>query len=232
MRENQELMRIHVEAEFTLDATGRMHSVNVPGGAAAPRFFLGRTAQGNQWWFRHDLNGDLVLALEALCMDEPVGEDIALPTHGPSPYQRLLAEHVPIKKVWTGPAYHFPAGAPIAEETVIITDQNADLLRPYFADWLGDVGESQPFVALLQGGAAVSLCASVRITQEADEAGVETHPDFRGHGFAGRVAASWAHAVRQLGRVPLYSTSWQNTASQAVAKKLGLVQFGADLHIT
>jgi hypothetical protein len=35
-----------------------------------------------------------------------------------------------------------------------------------------------------------------------------------------------------MGRTPLYSTSWENEASLALAKKLGLPQYGVDLHIT
>ena len=224
-------MRIHLEALFTLDATGRMRGVNEPDGAVAPRFFLGCTSHGNQWWFRHDLDDALVHALEALCAREPVGQDMSLPRHGSSPYRHLLEDHAPIENVWSGPAYHFPVSMPLDAETVLVTEENADVLRPHFEDWLGDVRACRPLAALLQGGLAVSLCASVRITHEADEAGVDTHPDFRGRGLAGRVVASWANAVRRLGRVPIYSTSWQNTASQAVANKLGLVQFGADLHI-
>ncbi|MDQ3856704.1 MAG: GNAT family N-acetyltransferase, partial [Chloroflexota bacterium] len=33
------------------------------------------------------------------------------------------------------------------------------------------------------------------------------------------------------GKVPLYSTSWDNSASQAVARKLGLVQYATDLSL-
>ena len=78
----------------------------------------------------------------------------------------------------------------------------------------------------------MSLCTSVRTTDQADEAGVETHPDFQGRGHAAEATATWADAVRKLGRTPLYSTSWANAASLSVAAKLGLVQFGSDLHIT
>jgi len=66
----------------------------------------------------------------------------------------------------------------------------------------------------------------------AHEAGVETLPEFRGNGFAKEVTAGWARAVDALGAIPMYSTSWQNTASQAVAKKLGLICYGAEFHIT
>jgi len=31
---------------------------------------------------------------------------------------------------------------------------------------------------------------------------------------------------------PVYSTSWENAASQAVARKLGLTMYAADFHIT
>jgi len=72
----------------------------------------------------------------------------------------------------------------------------------------------------------------VRVTPVAYEVGVETAPEFRGRGYAAPVVAAWARVVREAGRIPLYSTSWENTASQAVARKLGLVQYGSDLHLT
>jgi predicted GNAT family acetyltransferase len=62
----------------------------------------------------------------------------------------------------------------------------------------------------------------------AAEAGVETDAAFRGLGFAARVTAAWALAIRASGRIPLYSTSWSNTASLAVARKLGLTQYATD----
>ena len=39
--------------------------------------------------------------------------------------------------------------------------------------------------------------------------------------------AGWALAVRASGRTPLYSTSWSNDASLAVARKLGLVAYAS-----
>ena len=77
----------------------------------------------------------------------------------------------------------------------------------------------------------MSVCRSVRITPEAHEAGVETLPDFRGKGYAKDVAAQWAQRVRAVGAIPLYSTSWENNASQAVARKLRLECYGADFQV-
>ena len=78
----------------------------------------------------------------------------------------------------------------------------------------------------------MSVCRSVRITPAAHEAGVETLPAFRGRGYAPDVVAGWARVVQSLGAMPFYSTSWENTASQAVAKKLHLVPYGTDFHVT
>jgi predicted GNAT family acetyltransferase len=63
------------------------------------------------------------------------------------------------------------------------------------------------------------------------EGGVETLPSHRGRGLAAEVVAAWAAAVRADGRIPLYSTSFGNRASQAVARKPGLIRYGTDLHL-
>ena len=231
-RGDRELMRAHVAALFTTDAAGRLLAVNEPGGGAAPRFFLGRTSEGVECWFGHDLDGSLVQALETALLEEREEPGLDKPRDGPTVFERLLSESAPIQNVWAGPAYRFSKRASPSGTTVLVTEENAAVLRPYFEDWLGDVQGCQPFAAVLQNGKAVSLCASVRTTGQADEAGVETHPEFRGRGHAAEATAKWADAVRKMGRTPLYSTSWANAASLSVATKLGLVQFGSDLHIT
>jgi GNAT superfamily N-acetyltransferase len=221
-----------VETAFTVDDDGRLHRVNEPRGGAAPRFFIGQTPEGNRWWFRHDLDVDLVRVLEARCQEEPVVRDVSGPSLRPDPYADLLAKHAPVAKVWTGPTYWVQADVGPPADAVLIKEDERALLEPYCAEWLDDVGECQPFATLLRDGHAVSLCATVRTGLTAHEAGVETHPTFRGRGYAAQVVAAWARAVRDLGRMPLYSTSWENTASLAVARTLGLIQYGATLHIT
>jgi RimJ/RimL family protein N-acetyltransferase len=96
---------------------------------------------------------------------------------------------------------------------------------------MADVSVEQPFVAITQKNRAVSVCRSVRITTEAHEAGLETLPEFRGKGFAAEVTAEWARRVCAIDAMPLYSTSWENKASQAVARKLRLRCYGNDFEI-
>jgi predicted GNAT family acetyltransferase len=79
----------------------------------------------------------------------------------------------------------------------------------------------------LVNGQAASLCGCARRTDEAAEASLETAEPFRGQGLAAQVTAAWAAAVRASGRIPLYSTSWENLASLAVARKLKLSVYAA-----
>ena len=226
-------MAVHVRALFTHDARSRLLLVNEPGGETpAPRLFLGRTRAGNLWRFRADLPETLVGELGALCADEPADiEPHSAPRHTEA-YVRLLDSQAPVRKQRAGPAYHFTEYPEPSRPLLAITEANAELLRGGFEELVAEPPAYQPFVALLEEGRAVSVCRSVRITSAAHEAGVETLPEFRGKGYAKDVVAGWARLVRSMGSIPLYSTSWENTASQALAKKLRLVAYGADFHLT
>ncbi|HEV2860595.1 MAG TPA: GNAT family N-acetyltransferase [Pyrinomonadaceae bacterium] len=228
------LMEVHVGALFTHDAGSRMLSVNEPDGAvaSAPRLFLGRTRAGNVWRFRADLPENLARELDSLCADEPpLTAEFGGPPRHARTYVRLLEEHAPVERMSAGPAYHFPENVAPSRRAVALTEKDAESLRGGFEELVAELPAWQPFVALVEDGRAVSVCRSVRITPEAHEAGVETLPDFRGRGYAKDVAAEWARRVRTIGAVPLYSTSWENHASQAVARKLRLECYGADFHV-
>jgi RimJ/RimL family protein N-acetyltransferase len=230
---DQELMAMHVRALFTHDANARLLSVNEPGGGVpAPRLFLGRTREGNLWRFRADLPDLLIQELEALCVDEPVDKDFHSTPRHVAAYVRLLETHAPMHTLWMGPAYHFTEYLEPSRPLLALTETNAEWLRGGFEELIAELPAWQPFVAIIEESRAVSVCRSVRITPAAHEAGVETLPEFRGRGYAKDVVAGWARVVQSLGVIPLYSTSWENTASQAVAKKLHLVPYGADFQVT
>jgi RimJ/RimL family protein N-acetyltransferase len=230
--DHRELMRLHVETLFTMDGAGRLVAVNVPSGAPAPRFFMGRTRLGTVWSRRHDLATEVVAELESLVATMPPSLDVEDPLEPAvsAPFTDLLATGSPLD-IWAGPAYCFPPSRESADLAVRVTLENRAMLERYLPAWLPEVADGVPMTAVVEHGAAVALCSSVRIGARAHEAGVETHPDFRGRGFAAPVVAAWADAVRELDRIPLYSTSWGNAASRAVARKLGLIQYGSDLEI-
>jgi GNAT superfamily N-acetyltransferase len=232
MIDHRKLMELHVEALFTHDADAQLVAVNEPRGAAAPRFFLGRTKDGTVRRYRHDVDPDVRRQLEAASGDDALPSGALDSPLDASRYEDILARVAPVQRSWTGPAFSFPQELPKTIDPVQITAPNTQLLYPHLSAWVPDVSLNPPLFALTFDGQAVAVCCSVRRTSEAHEVGVETAPPFRGRGYAAQVVATWARAVRDMGRVPLYSTSWQNEASRAVARKLALIQFGNDLHIT
>lgn len=226
---NRDLLRIHVEALFTRDAAGRLVRINEPRGARAPRFFLGRTDEGTDCWFRDDLAADVIQELEACAATGPSGMNI-----GPAEaamFESILARRAPVGLTWSGPAFRFPRRVTAGRGTVWITPENENLLRPLLSDWLDGVEHCQPLCAVVVDEHVVAVCGSVRRSAVAHEAGVETAPAYRRRGYAAVVVDSWASAVAAEDRVPLYSTSWTNVASRALARRLGLVRFASDLYI-
>ena len=147
-------------------------------------------------------------------------------------YMRILSAHAPIERVWNGPDYWFADEIASTDGPIAITDENAYLLRDELEAWLPDVSSRRPFVAMIEGGRAVSVCASVRVSDAAHEAGVETVPSHRRRGYAVKVVLAWARAVKEVGAIPLYSTSWENLASQSVAAALGLSMYGVNFDVT
>ena len=127
-------------------------------------------------------------------------------------------------EVYSGPAFTFPEVIARPHGMVLIDD-----LRPlehHFTGWTaGEIPGASPIVAVVEEGYAVSVCFCARRSDAAAEAGLETAEAFRGRGLGPRVTAAWALAIRDSGRVPLYSTSWSNEASLAVARKLGLTAY-------
>ncbi|MEP6848485.1 MAG: GNAT family N-acetyltransferase [Acidobacteriota bacterium] len=232
---DSDLMNIHVSALFTHNAESRLLFVNEPDSqsAPAPRLFLGRTRDGNIWRFRADLPEDLVEELNSLCADEPpLDIEFNDPPRYVERYLFLLERHTPVEEISRGPAYYFPENIIPLRPVVALTENDAERLQNGFEELVTELPAWQPFVALIKKGRAASVCRSARITPEAHEAGVETLPEFRGNAYATEVVADWARLVLKAAAIPLYSTSWKNVASQAVARKLRLKLYGADFHVT
>jgi hypothetical protein len=143
----------------------------------------------------------------------------------------VLSLHAPAENIWAGPVYMFTHGVMPSIPPIAIDQDNAHLLREGFEDWLPDVPHRRPFMAVIEDGRAVSICASVRISAAVHCAGVETRVEYRRRGHAVSAVAGWARAVRSSGATAFYSTSWDNVASQRVAGRLGLLLVGVDFHV-
>ncbi len=226
---DRDLARLQAEALYVHDPHGRLLRVNEPDPQdPVPRFLLIRTRHGNLWRTRHDLPADLAAALDGLAADEPVGVDLATPPVHLAAYTDLLGRHAAPD---AGPAYYLPdLAAPPG--TVTITLANADLLRAHYPITLSELAQRAPVVVCVADGVAVAACSCARTTARVAEAGIHTVEAYRGRGYAVATARGWAAAVRTQGKLPLYSTSWDNTASQAVAARLGAVLYGVDFSLT
>ena len=104
-------------------------------------------------------------------------------------------------------------------------------LRGRPTDWGADEwqdlldGRLGVWVMAMHGERVIWICTPVANASAAD-AGVWTHPDFRGQGHAAAVTAAWAALMCASGRVLFYSTSRTNRSSRRVAARLGLRRIG------
>ncbi len=230
-----ELMKMHVRAAFTHDIESRLLLVNEPDNTVTPasRLFLGRTRKGNIWRFRVDLPEKLCQELNALCEDEPpVNAEFNEPPRHLETIVGLLEDDAPLQNVSNGLNYQFVKYEMPSKRLLTVTKDTPEILHGGFEELIDELPSWQPFVALVLENRAVSVCRSARITPEAHEAGLETLPEFRGNGYAKDVVSQWARLVRNSGATPLYSTSWENKSSQAVAQKLGLKCYGVTFNVT
>jgi len=227
-----DLMAIQAATLFRHDAQERLTTVNEPGGGPAPRIFIGRTVAGNVVRLRDDLPAHLADELLRIIAEEPPLRDPQQQLLTIDRLRRALGVASPVQREWSGPAWWVPPIVSGRDEIVTTVLHEPSPLWRDFPGWATDLSSASPCVAVLEDGLAVAVCCSARTSPNAAEAGVETLPSHRGRGLAGAVVAAWAAEVRGSGRLPLYSTSWDNSASQSVARRLGLRFYGVDVHLT
>ena len=230
---NQPIKTLHLATHYHLDERGRMVAINELDVPPAPRFCMGRTTVGNSWHFRHDCPDSICQEIEKLCQAEPIPSDLAtLPEHYHA-IRQVLEQDAPIQREYRGPAYWVPEQTSNEGSAILLDASNMQWVEPHFY-WLLKPGEFQnaaPVAAVIEEGKAVSICFCSRIPCPASEAGLNTVEAYRGRGYGAAAVVGWATALRQQGCIPLYSTAWDNLASQAVARKMGMVCYGEDWRI-
>ncbi|MXY92943.1 MAG: GNAT family N-acetyltransferase [Caldilineaceae bacterium SB0670_bin_27] len=212
---------LHLHTLYLLDSAGRILRTREPNPEPGPRFALIRGRTSCAWAVRADVPQGIAEELDGLAGAEPPVADF-----GEAPVHAELYRALVGGEVYAGPAFHFPKTVEQPDATVHVNALT--LLARHFSGWTAaEIPGRSPIVAVVEDGHAVSVCFCARRSQKAAEAGLETAKAHRGRGFGPQVTAAWALAVRASGRVPLYSTSWENGASLAVARKLVLVAYAS-----
>jgi hypothetical protein len=220
---------LHINTLFELDGDGRILLTREPGTNPGPLFSLIRGAFGCAWAIRADVPDDIATAMDNLAQQEPpVANFHDAPVHAERYVSLMSRVPAVTSRQSAGPAFEFPAAIAQPADIVLVEDER--LLHHNFRGWIaGEIASGRaPVTAVVKESRPVSICFCARSSETAAEAGVETAEAFRGFGFAPRVTAAWALVVRASGRIPLYSTSWNNSASLAVARKLCLKMYAVD----
>ena len=223
---------LYIETSFVLDDNGRIVSTREPFAKRGPLLTIVKSLQACAWAVRADVPPVLVSEIDRLAQAEQPAVNFE---QGPAQSHRFIAllirriapGEASVRKTMEsdGPAFEFPKELVQSPDVVVVEDEQ--LLNRNFSGWIpGEIEAGRaPVMAIVEDGYPVSVCFCARRSDTAAEAGVETAEAYRGRGYAPLVTAAWALAVRQSGRVPLYSTSWSNKASLAVAQKLNLVTY-------
>src|SRR5206468_5923956 len=109
-----------------------------------------------------------------------------------------LNRWAPVASVFAGPVYGFGPALP-EHEYVVLEKNDARLLQAELPEWVEALTDGAPMAAVLSGGRAVSVCASVRRSPAIHCAGVQTSLHHRGQGYAARAVSGWATLVRKAG---------------------------------
>lgn len=216
---------LQLDTLYLRDADGRIISTREPHASRGPFFALIRGFEESAWAVHRDVPDEVAAGLDRLAREEPVLRDARDPPRYALQYRGYLGS-----RMWSGPAFTFPERLDPPGGVVPVRDVR--LLQRHFSGWVSDeLPGREPIFAVVRDGYPVSVCFCARRSPKAAEAGLETAADYRGRGFGPMVAAAWAEAVRESGRVPLYSTSWANAASLAVTRKLGLTMYAVDWNL-
>lgn len=216
-----------VEATFSVDGSGRMI-----GNEPVPLFYVLRSRHGVLYRFHSDLTQTQVRGLGEIANRERSKRPREWPMEYGEYINILANSGHRVTAMRAGPLYAFPDTLAHRHACIPITEDNKDLLRGGLDEWIPAGAPPQPFMASIVEGRAVAICASVTRSSRAHAAGVETDPRFRRRGFATAVVAAWAHAVREQGAIPYYGTTFDNLASQGVARRLGMKAIASEFSVS
>jgi len=232
-----ELLRIEMDTLWIRDDEGRLVRAGGLAGAPAPHLVIACAAGGGHLLAVGErVPARLAEEMKSLVARSELPRDPATRPPVLSHCQELLADSLGPIEVTSGPSYVAESMSPFGWTVEIRTAREPGAeplpLPPDVAGWTEEEwrmltqGALGPWAVALAAGQIVSICFCARLTGEAAEAGVWTHPEFRGRQYAPAVTYAWAQQMLTSARHAFYSTSAENLASQRVAARLGLRRIG------
>lgn len=110
-------------------------------------------------------------------------------------------------------------------------NQNIEWLREYF----DEMALKRLCMGVFADGGLVSCTDAPQVPYMAEavqEIGIHTVYEYRGRGYAAWACSKCMEELLNNHKVPLWSTSIDNTASRRLAEKIGFVELATEIHIT
>jgi RimJ/RimL family protein N-acetyltransferase len=231
-----DLLRLEIDTLWTTDQRGRLLKSRDQHKRAAPHLVIAVSNDGQTVAFGSEVADALVVELRAVVESAPRLPP-ATPPASLARCEQLLTDTLGPVEVSSGPGYVIPPPTAFESAAVIVKSDGEDTenLRDQVPEWQGWRGEDWnlmldgfygPWAVATVDGQVIAYCHCARLTDRGAEAGVGTHPGFRGQGHAAAATAAWASLLADSGRHLFYSTSADNLSSQRVAARLNLRPIG------
>lgn len=192
-----ELIRLNVGLENRINLSSDLFPLPDSDPKQVAQFIIACHSGGCERFFRYDLPVPIREKLSRLEPEQAL-YDYEL-------VKGILAKDRPCKDVWGGKGYVFRNSPDPAEFPDVVQHEGA-------------------FVIITEGKSVASAWSQEQ-NDKAAELAVEVLPQYRRRGYARQVSAAWANDVMQSGRIAFYSHLHNNTASEALARSLEIVQY-------
>ena len=220
-----DLLRLELATLWTLDSSGNLADIPTTPAMPVPMIALAGNPSGLIWAY----GPTVPKKVQSRCNE--LLEATSLPGEvGWQPATRelllgVLATVSPIGPPVCGPSYLIPPELDRTPPADVLTggEHDRDTLSGLMPDD-ARLALRPPWAVAVRSGRAVAICETARDTPRSVEAGVRTESEFRRQGLGTAVTLAWSVLVKD--RVAFYSTSWDNAASQGVARALGLTPMG------
>jgi hypothetical protein len=216
------VLRLELETLWVTDSRGRLECSRTRDMRRAPLVAVAAGGDSVLWSCSSTVPDDVGAQIdEVLAAESPKDAHVGWHPDAAAVLLELLAELGPVGRVERGPSFVLTDLPDVPEGIECWSGSDADRQR---LSGLMPEGDRQsllePWAVAVANGRVAAVCETARSAPAAVEAGVWTYEAYRRQGFGAAVTAAWTAIVAD--RTVFYSTSFDNLASQGIARRLGL----------